>query len=84
MALPKKASRSIEVGGRQYRWMVRRCRNPVGQLPSTRLTVETEEGVVHQRDFSLKYAKDDYGDDVEVTTPISPADVKEFIHELVK
>jgi hypothetical protein len=46
--------------------------------------VETEEGVVHQRDFSLTYAKDDYGDEVEVSVPIGPADVREFIYELVK
>lgn len=84
MSLPKRTSRPIEVNDRQYRWMVRRCRNPVGVLPSLRLTVQDQvTNELLQRDFPEHTGtrKDECGFDEPAPTTVSPADVKAFILE---
>lgn len=84
MTLPKKTSRSIEVAGRQYRWMVRRCRNPQGVRPSLRLTVQDEKtDELFQRDFPehVGHSTNEYGEKVPRPNTVTPGDVKAFIHE---
>jgi hypothetical protein len=86
MTLPKKASRSIEVNGRQYRWMVRKTKASMGKSPMLRLTVQDEEtGELLQRDFpdhhpSVK-PEDDHRFFGAPANTITPADVTTFIHE---
>jgi len=81
MTLPRKASRSIEVNGRHYRWMVKRCRNEVGVRPSLHLTVQDEEtGELHQRDFPTHVGKDPATGEPRPNT-ITPAEVKALVDE---
>ncbi len=72
MAIPKKNSRSITVGGRNYRWLVKSLENE-----RVRLTVQDEvSGELHQRTFT-------FDEDVIRGCPdvprVTPANVKEFI-----
>jgi len=80
MPLPKKSSRPIEVNGRQYRWMVRRCLRRSEPGHCLRLTVQdqaTEE--LLQREFPEHTGFN--LDNEPVPNTVSPADVKEFILE---
>ena len=91
MTLPRKASRSIEVNGRPYRWMVRRTKATMASetndgQPKLRLTVESEEtGELQQRDFPDHHpgVKPEDGDGFfnAPANTITPGDVKAFIHE---
>jgi hypothetical protein len=84
MTLPKKDSRPIEINGRSYRWMVRRCRNKDGVKPSLRLTVQDEHsGELLQRDFPehVGYRTNEYGEQEPRPNTVTPVDVKAFIFE---
>lgn len=69
MALPKKASRPIEVNGRQYRWMVKRVTK--SEKDWVRVTIEDQETgeIVQSRRHGWE------GD----APMITPRDVKEII-----
>lgn len=72
MTMPGKKSRSVEVRGKQYRWMVKRT-SGVGLPPTIRLTVEDQSTMdIFQKDFPPT-------DDGEGTPSVTPSDVREFI-----
>jgi hypothetical protein len=85
MTMSRKNSRPIEVDGRHYRWMVKRCRGPVGTKPTVRLTVEDRTtGDYFQKDFPEIYKLDDCGDVVGLDNRVTSGDVREFIRSLDK
>lgn len=82
--IPRSKSRPIEVDGKHYRWMVRRCPGASGVQPAIRLTVEDGvTGDIFQKDFPERFKLDDYGDKVP-DNRVTPACVRDFVRSLDK
>lgn len=80
MALPKKASRPIQVNNRAYRWMVRKVQGADGAGARLRLTVQDEKTLeLHQRHFPAYTGKFDPDTNEPMPNSVTTADVREFI-----
>lgn len=81
MALPKKASRKIQVNNRQYLWMVRKVQgaNGMGER-RLRLTVQDPQTMeLHQRHFPAYTGNFDPDTNEPLPNSVTTADVREFI-----